>query len=439
MRRSPVLSGLLLAAAVAQAGAQEPLRLDVAGAIHRARQAHPALIDARERSAATRARAGGSRAAYLPQVAVDWGVVRTDDPVAVFGTKLRQGVFAAPDLALDALNLPAPITNTSLGLTVEQPLIAPAAWLGRRAALAGADAASLFEDRAGQQVAYDAIRAYFGAQLAAARVAVMDSQLVAARRMLDQVRALRREGVVTAVDEHLALARLSELEAGRANVAAERLAATDRLLALLGQEPGSPVELVEPLAPPADPAVTAASADRLDVAGLEAALRAFDANVDRVRAQWLPSVGAFGNLAWNQTNLGALAGPRRWTAGVMVRWNVFRGLADVADLDHARAERLAAADRLAAARRDAAAEVRAAEARVDAAGTAVAAAGRALEHAAAAVRVAEARYAGGVATITELLAVRASEAAQRLNRLEALYQTRLARAALTLALGGTPE
>jgi outer membrane protein TolC len=250
--------------------------------------------------------------------------------------------------------------------------------------------------------------------------------------------ALRREGVVTAVDEHLALARMSELEAGRANVAAERLAATDRLLALLGEEPGSPVELIEPLGLAGELAV-AESADRLDVAGLEASVRASDANVDRVRAAWLPTVGAFGTLAWNQTNFGALAGPRRWTAGVMVRWNVFRGFADVADLSRARAERRAAVDRLEAARRGAAAEVRAAAARVDAARIAVEASGRALEHAAEAVRVAEARYAGGVTTITELLAVRAAEVAQRLNRLEALYHTRLARAALTLALGGTPE
>jgi hypothetical protein len=44
-----------------------------------------------------------------------------------------------------------------------------------------------------------------------------------------------------------------------------------------------------------------------------------------------------------------------------------------------------------------------------------------------------------VATISELLAVRAAESAQRLARLHALYQTRVADAALLLSLGRLPQ
>jgi outer membrane protein TolC len=267
----------------------------------------------------------------------------------------------------------------------------------------------------------------------------MDSVLGAARRTLEQVRTLRREGVVTAVDEQLALSRVSELEAARASADAGRIAAADGLLTLIGEPPGRPLDLedrlVEELGAGGDPSATS----RSDLAGLEAVARASEANVDRVRAQWLPSLGAFGSLNWNQGSFGALDGPRRWTAGLMVRWSLFRGLADIGELDEARARRRAAEQRLAAARREVEAEVRAAAARVQAGRIAVGAADRALQHAVEAMRVAESRYGGGVGTITELLAVRAAEASQRLARLEALYQARLARAALTLARGGTPE
>lgn len=435
MRRSALV--VALAALLAgRAEAQDSLRLTAREAVARAVRSHPDLIDARQARAAALARAEGSRATYLPRVALEWSAIRSDDPVAVFGSKLRQGIFAAPDLALDALNSPSPITNTSIGVTVEQPLVVAEGWLGRRAATRGAEAGRLFEGRAEQLTAFDAIRAYFGAVVAKASVEAVDSGLVAGNRVLDRVRALRREGVVTAVDEQLALARVSELESQRAMAEAERIAAVDRMLVLLGEDPGSPVRFVDPL-----DAAAAGPGDgtRLDLAGLEAAAAATEANVDRVRAQWLPSLAAFGSLGWNQGRLGAFGGPSTWTAGLVVRWNVFGGYADVAALRAARAERTAARERLDAAERQAAAEVRAAEARVAAAETALGAAERALEHAIEAARIAEVRYAGGVGTISELLAVRAAETSHRLARLQALYQTRLAAAALTLARGGMPE
>ncbi len=438
MRRSPLLILSLLAGAATAAAGQAPLRLGLADALARAREHHPGLIDARMGAAVRTAQADASRAAFLPQVSVDWGLIRTDDPVAVFGSKLRQGVFAAPDLALDALNSPAAVTNTSVGVTVEQPLVMPEAWLGRRAALAGAEAGRRFEARAEQLTALDVIQAYFGARLALERVAVMDTSLAAARRTLEQVRAFRREGLVTAVDEQLALAKVSELEAGRAMADADRVGSSDRLLVLLGETPGTRVELVDRL-DDAVPASPGGETTREDLAGLEAVVRAQQAGLDRARAQWIPSVGAFGSLNWNQGNFGALAGPRRWTAGVMVRWNLFRGFADVADLNRARAERDAAEQRLDAARRQAEAEVRADSARVAASAVALDAANRALTHAEEAVRVSEARYAGGVGTISELLAVRAAESGQRLARLDALHRARIARAALVVAKGGMPE
>jgi len=122
-----------------------------------------------------------------------------------------------------------------------------------------------------------------------------------------------------------------------------------------------------------------------------------------------------------------------------VRWSPFRGLSDVGVLRRAEAEREAARSRLEAAERRARAEVRAATAERDAARAGFAAAESALAQASQAVRAAGSRYAEGVAVITELLAIRAAESSQRLARLQALYQARVADAALVLALGGTPR
>lgn len=434
MRR--LVLSCLVALVPGLAAAQPPLRLSLDQAIERAAAGHPAVARARAARLAREADRTGSLAVYLPRVTTEWSVMRTDDPVAVFGSKLRQGRFGAPDLALDALNHPRPVSNVGVGLTVEQPIVSADGWAGRRAAVAGAEAARLAEKRTIQAVRLDALAAYFGAIVATARIQVIDSALGAGQRTLSQVRALRREGVVTQVDEQLALAQVSELEARRAMAVAEGANAVDRLLLVLGEAPGRPVEFADGLdSPPAD----SSASPRLDLAALRQGVVAMEANLDRARSQRLPNLGAFGTLAWNQGNLGALAGPRHWTVGLAVRWTPFRGFADRADVERARAERDLATAELGAATRTADAEVRAAAGRHAAAELAVAAAGRALESAAQAARISAARYAGGVATISELLAVRAAEAAARLAHLDARYNVRITAAELRLARGGDPQ
>lgn len=433
--RRPALVLASLIGLMGSANGQVPMPLTVADAMARARQHHPDLARVRAERRVREADVRGSRATYLPVVSTEWSVVRTDDPVAVFGSKLRQGRFAATDLALDALNHPAAISNAAFGVTVEQPLIAPEGWFGRRAALAGAEAGRLAETRAGQMVAFDALRAYFATAVVTARVGVLDTALAAGRETLRQVQALRREGVVTAVDEQLALARVSELEAARAMADAERIGSVDRLLVILGESPGQSVELADRL----ELALAAPdSGQRTDLEALRSAVRAQEANLKRVRAQRLPSAGAFGSLAFNDRSLGAVSGPGHWTAGLVVRWTPFKGFRDLAQADQARAELDRSADDLAAAERTAGAEVRAAEARLRAATVALAATDRALGYAAEAARISATRYAGGVATISELLAVRAGESAQRLTRLEALFQARIAQAQVAVARGGNP-
>jgi outer membrane protein TolC len=424
-----------LAPAGARAAAQEPLSL--ADALAQAAAASPQAVAARWERAGREADALGASAAFLPQINVELGGLRTEDPVAAFGTKLRQGRFTEADFALEALNYPDPVTDVSTVLSVEQPVFQPMALSGRRAARAGAEAARLAEERTGQAVAFEVIRGYFGARLAADRVGVLEESLAVARETLVQVEKLRREGVVTVVDEQLARSRVSELEAALATASASRTASADLLLALLSREPGSEVELTDSLTLVESGA--ADSLERADLRALRAGLGARDAEVRRARSQWLPSLGAFGNLRWHDEDFGIASGPQHWTAGLVVRWSPFRGLSDVGLLRRAEADREAARAELAAAERRSRAEVRAAQAERSAARAGFAAAEAALVQSEQAARAAGVRYAEGAALITELLAVRAAESSQRLSRLQALYQARIADAALVLALGGTPR
>ncbi|HEY9506232.1 MAG TPA: TolC family protein, partial [Gemmatimonadales bacterium] len=214
---SVVLAGVAaLILRAAPAAAQGALRLSLQDALAQAAAESPQAVTARWERAGREADALAAAGAFLPQINVELGGLRTDDPVAVFGTKLRQGGFAQADFAIDALNFPAPVTDVSTVLSVEQPVFQPMALSGRRAARAGAEAARLSEERTGQAVAFEVIRGYFGARLAGDRVGVLREALAVARETLVQVEKLRREGVVTVVDGQLARSRVSELEAALA-------------------------------------------------------------------------------------------------------------------------------------------------------------------------------------------------------------------------------
>ncbi|HEU5218406.1 MAG TPA: TolC family protein [Gemmatimonadales bacterium] len=431
------LAATMPAAAVAQDA--DTLRLGLADAVARARVHHPAVVQA---VAERRARDGdvlAGAAAFAPRIDAEFGLLRSTDPVAVFGSRLRQGRFGAADLALGALNQPAPLTDVATTLSLQQPLFQPEALLARRAGRAAARAAALGASRTEQTAAFDAVRTYVAARLAEERVVVLREALDVARRTLAQVQSLRRNGTVTVVDEQLARARVSEVESGLAAAATARVAAGDLLLAVLGEPAGRPLRLDDPLTLPMPGADTSTAGRRDDVAALEAAVAAADANVSRARGAWVPSAGAFGVLDWHADRAGIAQGPSHWTAGVVIRWTPFRGLADVGQLRRAEAERDGARERLSDLRRVADAETRLARAERTAALASVATADAALAGAAEAARVAGVRYAEGVGTIIELLAVRAAESAQRLARLQALYQARVADAALVLSLGRLPE
>jgi outer membrane protein TolC len=253
------------------------------------------------------------------------------------------------------------------------------------------------------------------------------------------VQSLRRNGSVTVVDEQLARARVSELAADLAVADAARGAAGDLLLLTLGEPPDRPLLLSDSLAVVVPGRDSLSPARRDDIAALEAALQAGEANLTRAKGTWVPTAGAFGTLDWHSGSAGLAQGPRHWTAGLLVRWSPFRGLADLGQLRRAEAELDAARTRLADQRRRALAEVRLARAERTAALASIQAADAALAGAAQAARIAGVRYGEGVGTLTELLALRAAESAQRLARLNALYQARVADAALALALGRTPE
>ena len=91
------------------AAAQEPLTLRQA--INQALGQNPEAAIARAGNQDAKAAATMARTALLPQLGFTEDISRGNDPVYVFGSKLRQGQFTLADFAVNALNHPQPASS----------------------------------------------------------------------------------------------------------------------------------------------------------------------------------------------------------------------------------------------------------------------------------------------------------------------------------------
>ena len=108
-RNRVVCLALLLCMSGVASIAQEPLTLRQA--IDRALGQNPEAAIARADGQEAKAAANLARTQLLPQLNFTEDISRGNDPVYVFGTRLRQRQFTQADFTLDALNFPQPIGN----------------------------------------------------------------------------------------------------------------------------------------------------------------------------------------------------------------------------------------------------------------------------------------------------------------------------------------
>ena len=408
----------------------------------RALASHPAIRRAGsgvEVAAAGRALA---RTGYLPRVDLTQDYVRSDNPVFSFGSKLGQSNFTAADFELESLNHPDPLTNSATRLRLRMSVWdAGRTRLQSMAAGLAVESAEMARHRTREQVAFNAVRAFWGAVLADEMLEVVRSGERAAGEGLALASSLVGEGMAVPSDRMQAAVRLSEVREMRISAERQSEIAAAVLREAMGASPGERFELdpgARKSAPPAG------SAERLVSEALEARadLRAMDRELERgalgektARSTWLPEVGIGAQVEWNATDLFGNDG-NNWTVGASLRVPLFEGMETGARLDRARAEvrgmEAARAQLVEGIRLEvltALAEARGAEGRLAVATSSVFEAEESL-------RIVRERYAEGMTTAIELIDSEAALTRSKGRRAAALHDREIARAALDLAMGG---
>ncbi len=436
MQRPTLLVALALVLAL-PLRAQAPLTLAEAF-----RRADSAAYANRMAAGGARAQASQATAALqgiLPTLRAEAGYAQTDNPLAAFGYTLQQRGVSAASFNPASLNYPSPVTNWSGGLVAEVPLVNVDAWFGRAAASSAGAAAEAGAGWTRETTRVDVTRAYFGAIMAREQVRTLETATEAGRAHVRQAESMVTNGLVTRSDALLASVQLGQVDAQLIGARGNASIALQRLALLLGQ-PGDTAFTLPDSLPSAErirTLVTNGATDtttRLDVSAARLGVEAAERDARRANAVYIPRLNGFGRYDWNSPNQ-PFGGPSSYTVGVMASWTPFAGASEIAGRQAASGRADAARAAAEAAEASARLERDATRTRLEVALAQLGIAEVSVAQGAEAHRIVARKYAGGLATVAELLGAAAVETQTRLGLSEARYQAIVADAAARQAAG----
>jgi outer membrane protein len=423
------------------AAAQSPsltLSQAVSIALEKNPQRKAALADTKVAAAGVRQ----SRSGLFPNLMFSETAMRGNDPVYVFGSRLRQQRFTADDFALNRLNTPLPFGNFSTRLGANWNLFdSMANWRRVSQAKSMAEAAGHQLERADQEIVFQVVNAYYNVLLAKQRLGVAEQSVKTAQSILDNSKARYESGLTVESDLLNAQVRMSsrqqELIQARNNLAL----AEAQLHISMGVSPEEPFDVTDALAEHSLPSSSVADleqhavATRPDLKRIQAEESAQKLSVAIAKSSFGPRVNAFASWEMDNPTLLAGGGGSNWVGGLELQFDLFRGGARRAELsrEKALAEKVEAMKR--AAVDGVKLEVRRAYYDNDAARQQVQVARAAVAQAQESLRISQNRYQSGLATITDLLSVEDATHRTQFDYWEAVYRDLTSYAGLELATG----
>jgi outer membrane protein len=433
---------LLAASLAAQSGAaQTGTPLTLPGAVSTALEKNPlrkaALADTRISTAAVRE----ARSPLMPKITFTESALRGNDPVYVFGSRLRQQNFTLADFALNQLNRPTPVSNFSSRFSGQWSLFdGLQSWYSVSRARYVKQATEQQLDRTDQELVYQAVEAYYGLLLAQKQVQVAEDALKTSQAIEASSRARVESGM--AVDADLLSAQVVTAKRKQELIQMQNgLALAQTQLALaLGMSSDTLYEPQEALTDRSFPAAPVADLEsramekRPDLKRVESERSAQAKSVSMAKGALAPRLNVFGSWGTDSPTPGWNGG-NNWLAGAELQFDLFDG-----DNKRAYLAREKAMLEKAAAMRDAfrdsiRLEVRKAYYDFDAARQQVEVARGAIAQADESLRINQNRYEGGLATVSDLLRVEEAAHRAKADYWQAVYRVQTSYAGVELATG----
>ena len=397
-----------------------------------------ALADTKAASADIRE----ARSVVLPHVTFSELATLGNDPVYVFGTKLRQHRFTTADFALNVLNSPSARGNFASRFEGTWNLFdSLESWRSIHRAERVKDSTDHQLERTGQEIIFRVVGSYYGLLLAKRQLEVAEQSMKTAQAILTRSKDRFDTGMVVESDflsaqVHYA-ARKQEFIRAQNNLSLARA----QLSTSMGIEIKDDIDPADALAEKILPVRTLEEFEkqavemRPDLKRITSEQEAQQLSVSIAKSAFGPKINAVAGWEADSPTFITGSGGNNWLAGIELKIDLFEGGAKRARLSHEQAmmEKVGAAKEMAT---DAIRlEVRRAYYDFNAAHQQVDVARASIADAQESLRINQNRYDSGLSTISDLLA--AEEAARRsqTDYWEAIYRFHTGYANLELASG----
>lgn len=424
------------------ARSQQPLTLHQA--IQQALKLSPDAGAARAGTQEAKAGTSLARTQLIPQLSFTEDISRGNDPVYVFGSRLRQQQFTQADFALNSLNKPLPINNFSTRLSGQwlafdsfrtQKNIHSADMM-RRSAESSAKAVD-------QKVVFDVVQAYQGVLYAERQVEVAQHEQDTAQALLDSVDDRVKAGLAVESDRLQAQVNLAARKEALIGAQGGLDIAWAQLRVAMGVPELQQTKLqpIEPREFPQDTLedeIQTAAKTRPDLQSLTQAQSAQAAAASAAKLSFGPRVSAYGNWELDQPSF-AGGGGNNWVAGVQVGVDILP-LGKRAELARANAAKARVDAQVNSYQQQIRLQVSQAHIERQTAQLSLQTTRAAIDQANEGLRILRNRYTAGLATITDLLRAEDAESQAQANYWHAVYGNTVAYAQLLFATGTlTPD
>jgi outer membrane protein TolC len=378
----------------------------------------------------------------MPRVTFSETATRGNDPVYVFGSRLRQQRFTADDFSLNKLNTPLPFGNFSTRFGGTWSLFDSfASWHGVNRAKQMNEAAGHQLERTEQEIVFRVVNAYYGALLATKQLDLAEQALKTSQSILDRSQSRFDAGLVVESDLLTAKVRIAarqqELIRARNNLDLARA----ELNTALGVPMDSSFQTKETLMESALPIPVLQDVEKLalvnrpDLKRIQSEESAQRQSVAIAKSSFGPRVNAFAGWEMDNPTFVAGGGGNNWLGGVEMQIDLFQGGAKRAELSRERAlqEKVTAMKQVASD--GIRLEVRRAYYNLDSARQEVEVARAVIAQAQNSLRINQDRYDGGLTTVTDLLGAEEATRRSQTDYWEAIYRFHTSYASLELASG----
>ena len=383
-----------------------------------------------------------ARSVLMPRITFSETATRGNDPVYVFGSRLRQQRFTADDFAVNKLNSPLPFGNFSTRFGGTWSLFDSfASWHGMNRARQMHDAAGHQLERTEQEIVFRVVNAYYEALLATKQLELTEQALKTSQSILDRSQSRFDSGLVVESDLLTAKVRMAtrrqELIRARNNLDLARA----QLNSALGVPMDASFQLTEALkelklaVPDLQDVEKLAQTNRPDLKRIQSEESAQRESIAIAKSSFGPRVNAFAGWEMDNPTFAAGGGGNNWLGGVEMQIDLFEGGAKRAALarERARQEKVTAMKQMAGD--GVRLEVRRAYYNLDSSKQEVEVARAAIAQAQDSLRINQDRYDGGLTTLTDLLGAEEATLRSQTDYWEAVYRFHTSYASLELASG----